>query len=340
MPQLTRHGTADARWRARATQVAFLPAPNAVDDALFIIGRIVDAIFVLDMLLQCFLMVPKAGDPSKLETRWSAILRMYAQGWLMLDLLAIGASAFDYLPFVLSTTHADRRKSPVASFRVVRVLRLVKLLRLLKASRRLKEAYVKIAWPRAVVTIFSTMFECGIVIHLVACALGIVTIVPPTVLDTWLATHGFCTPAGGVDEWGQPRSLCLSPIMLYFQSFWWAAGMLLGAPISLSPHKGPFPEFYSGRAAAVDSAEANVSAARAPDAVDAVDPYGNATKFTLLEEVVILLLKIFTAFEWVTVIARFVQVYNNLDPEASDFRMGWYAPTDPGHAARPRGPTL
>ena len=44
-----------------------------------------------------------------------------------------------------------------------------------------------------------------------------------------------------------------------------------------------------------------------------------------LLQLIVLLLKATTAFLWTTVIARFVQVYNNLDPDSRDFRMGWDA---------------
>ena len=39
----------------------------------------------------------------------------------------------------------------------------------------------------------------------------------------------------------------------------------------------------------------------------------------------VIVLKFFVAFHWSTVIARFVQVYNNLDPEDRAVRMGWDA---------------
>ena len=287
-------------------EVGFLPAPTKAESSLFILGRCIDAIFVLDMFVQCVVMVPKLEAPEQLETRWGAIVWRYMAGWFLLDLFSLGASAFDIIPLILGT--ADGRKSPVASFRILRVLRLVKLVRLLKASRRLKEWSVKIAWPRAVVTIFSTLVESGFVIHLVACCFGIVAIIPESPLDTWLATHGYCRPAGLTAD-GIRLHECRPPELLYIQCVWWAGGMLLGAPISLSPNNGPFPEHFSGLA---------------NDGVTVLDP-DHMTKLSLLETVIIFVLKTLTAFKWVTVIARFVQVYNNLDPDARDFRMGWDA---------------
>lgn len=92
---------------------------------------------------------------------------------------------------------------------------------------------------------------------------------------------------------------CTSELYIYFQCVWWAAGMLMGAPISLRPDMGPYEEHFSGP--------------------------NHLTVLTVAEQAVVLLLKTMTAFEWVTVIARFVNVYNNLDPDTREFRMGWDA---------------
>ena len=91
---------------------------------------------------------------------------------------------------------------------------------------------------------------------------------------------------------------CEGPGTIYFQCVWWAAGMLMGAPISLTPDVGPYtPHFSSSRS--------------------------GTGLLTEGEQAVVLTLKSITAVEWITVIARFVQVYNNLDPDTRDFRVGW-----------------
>jgi hypothetical protein len=72
--------------------------------------------------------------------------------------------------------------------------------------------------------------------------------------------------------------------------------MLVGAPISMLPHDGGF-------AAQVQS----------------------SSPLSKLETAVILLMKLFMAFEWVIVLARVVQVYNNMDPDNAEFRSGWDA---------------
>ena len=44
-------------------EVAFLDAPTSATEPLFIVGRIVDAIFILDMILQFFMMVRAPTHP-------------------------------------------------------------------------------------------------------------------------------------------------------------------------------------------------------------------------------------------------------------------------------------
>ena len=165
-----------------------------------------------------------------LITDWRLICRHYLLGWFLLDLIALSSSAFDILPLALTSAGdlAERgEKSPLAAFRIVRILRLSKLIRLVRASKRLKELSVKVATPRAILTIFTTLIECVLVIHYGACVLGLVTIIPDSPLDTWRATHGYCRPAG-FGENGTRIAECTSPAFTWFQCIWWSTGMLMG----------------------------------------------------------------------------------------------------------------
>ena len=45
--------------------------------------------------------------------------------------------------------------------------------------------------------------------------------------------------------------VCVPPLALYFECVFWAAGMLMGAPISMSPAQGPYPRYFSRSAEAV-----------------------------------------------------------------------------------------
>ena len=288
-------------------EVAFLSAPTKGDDTLFVLGRTIDGIFILDMCLCFFITFPSEFDPSKLETRLPVIMRGYLRGWFILDIVSLGSSSFDIIPLLMGS--ADGSKSPLTSFRVVRILRLAKLVRLFRASRKLREWSVHFALPRAVLTIISATFEVLYLIHLLACIFRLVAIIPSSELDTWLATHGYCNPIdwdgeevlGAVDEPSSGESLeieyeCCEASYVYLQTIWWSGGGILGAPVSHSPLPGPYPPYYSR-----------------PD---------SPVKFTTMEQIVIICLKTFTAFFFLTVTARFVTVYNNLDPDQKAFNQG------------------
>ena len=298
-------------------EVAFMAAPTSVAAPLFILGRVIDLVFIFDMLLQFVLMVPKESDQSKFETSWRTIVYLYLhplKGWFTLDLVSLAASSFDVVPLIVKSMKettsevregsSDSGESALALFRIVRILRLVKLARLLKASQRLKEWSVKIATPRATLTVFQTSVECFYVTHWSACALGLLTILPESQLDSWVATLGYCKPLEHLDVVNEAGATvrgfeCVGWENIYMQSLWWSAGLLMGAPISLLPHKGPFQRHYS-----LSHGE---------------------TLLSLYEQSAVLALKTFSAFLWVTVLAKIVNVYNSLDPDASEFNAGWDA---------------
>ena len=309
-------------------EVSFLEPTGA----LFAFGRLLDGFFLIDMLFQFFLMIPKAGERDKLETRWPVIVSSYLHGWFLLDLASLAACIFDIIPMA-SGTYASGATDDLGAgrvVRIVRVLRLIKLLRLIKTSRIIKTWSVKMATPRATLTIASTLLECVYVAHLCACLLSVVTIFPPSRLDTWFSTLGYCRPAINLsngtrlaDTDGKFCSMlqtelamagrssvedidgrscvpeCTPVSILYLQCFWWSLGLLMGAPISTTPLRGPYGGYFYG-----------------PD---------HLTLLTIGEQVVVILIKSVTAFLWTTVIARFVRVYNNLNPDERVFQEGWDA---------------
>ena len=67
----------------------------------------------------------------------------------------------------------------------------------------------------------------------------------------------------------------------------------------MRPPKGPHPRYYH--------------------------PSLYGTDLTALEQGVVMVVKVFSAFIWATVLAKFVGVYNNLEPEVKEFRNSWDA---------------
>ena len=288
-------------------EVAFLSAPKRADEPLFIVNRIIDAIFVIDITANFFRV--RADPTGEWEPRLPHLAWMYLKGWFAIDVVGVASSAFDVIPLVTGSASATPMtaslqpdaKSPLSSLRIVRALRLIKLVRLLGASRQLKYWQVRMGTPRATYTIVSTFCEVVVISHYCACVLGLMTIFSESQLDTWLATHGYCTPLPDV---AGLEAECVGPGEIYLQCLWWGGGMLLGAPLFMSPPQGPYERYYS---------EHNLGG------------HLNGTDLTHTEQIIVIMLKTFVALLWATVIARLVGVYNTLDPESRDFRTGWDA---------------
>lgn len=123
-------------------EVAFLDIPTSPLNPWFLINRVLDVIFVADMVLQFFVMYrAKLGETQpgfkvKLDAEqdsrinqlpWVSsqrrIAMRYFRGWFTIDLLSVASSAFD-IPPVLSNQSSDF-VSRLKSFRVIRILRLV-----------------------------------------------------------------------------------------------------------------------------------------------------------------------------------------------------------------------
>ena len=65
-------------------EVAFLPAPTTLTDPYFILGRIIDAVFIIDVLMQFFIMVPRLDEANEMETNHRVIITRYLNGgWVL-----------------------------------------------------------------------------------------------------------------------------------------------------------------------------------------------------------------------------------------------------------------
>jgi hypothetical protein len=116
-----------------------MPPPTL--DPLFIINRVIDGIFVFDVIFQFFIMVPlnNGGDGrTQWEMRLAVIARRYVHGWFSLDIVSIVPSLFDVLPLVLSNKRPNQ--TGTMALRALRGLRLIKLLRLMRVSRTFQVA--------------------------------------------------------------------------------------------------------------------------------------------------------------------------------------------------------
>jgi hypothetical protein len=126
-------------------EVAFLTPPGHMDST-FVLNRIVDAIFIADMVAQFLIVIPASGPNGRDIVEHSLIAQRYMSSWFGLDFTSTALSALDILPFVqrdgdggdaAASTCGSSAYSTLKALRVVRVLRLTKMIRLARATRLL-----------------------------------------------------------------------------------------------------------------------------------------------------------------------------------------------------------
>ena len=181
-------------------EVGFLSASTTVD-AWFVINRILDVIFILDMCLQFCVVYQKAqeraeGDDAAFVTERRKIVRHYLFGWFPLDLFSILPSIFDIVPLVEAgndNLDAAATAEKLTGFRAVRALRLIKLIRLLRASRLLARWQARIGLSHSTLTVLRIIVFMLIACHWYACIFALQAVLHDDPAVTWLGLQGHCS---------------------------------------------------------------------------------------------------------------------------------------------------
>jgi len=191
---------------------------------LFVVNRVLDVIFLLDIAVQCMLCVQDSNG-MWIRDR-SLIMCHYAKGWLAIDLASVAPFWLqEFLegegaecPFVpVHLREAASGPTGIAapnlqSVRVVRLMRLLKLARILKASRVLKRLVAdllmtKLELSYGTIKAISLFFLLLWVSHMLACIFAYVSIDAAdagepswvgTFRDNERAVHGREVSAGGL----------------------------------------------------------------------------------------------------------------------------------------------
>lgn len=149
---------------ATPAEVAFVDKSPGIN-ALFFVNRFVDAIFLVDLVLNFFLgYLDERRGNILIKTR-SLITKRYLKGWFAVDLAS--SVPFDAL------SDASRVKV-LSNFKPLRLLRLLKLARVTKAQRILArwEAYAVFAVSYATISICKLSGLLTIFAHWSACLWG------------------------------------------------------------------------------------------------------------------------------------------------------------------------
>eukprot|EP00873_Tetraselmis_striata_P010258 jgi/Tetstr1/430522/TSEL_020321.t1 len=148
-------------------EVAFLEGGL---NSLFWINRGVDCIFLVDLILQFFMMFYDEEDDIWV-TDQRRISLTYLKSWFMVDLFSI--LPFDALGVVLEQDNLNKLKI----IRIIKLLRLAKLLRVLRAGRVFQrmEAHINISYKAMQLITFGLgVMLCA---HWMACALHLCVVI-------------------------------------------------------------------------------------------------------------------------------------------------------------------
>ena len=222
-------------------EVAFLSSPVNWDAAwvspLFLINRLVDIIFTIDLVLQFFLIYPEQNDASGVKWVESRrhIAAHYLKSWFALDFFSILLVIIDFI----SVDSGDDPTVNIQALRVLRVLRalrLIKLVRLVRASRMFKRWECRIAINYGALALGRCVVGVLVLSHWFACLFALQTIFfdspvqsvlvigsdPPEYVDTWKGNFNYCTATGLTLPDGSAEAECLDPWALYCVSVYWA----------------------------------------------------------------------------------------------------------------------
>ena len=188
-------------------EVGYLPPPASATEPLFIVNRVIDVIFIVDMVFQFLLMYRVDTTVGTHESEWEKRLRKiaprYLKGWFIIDVVSVATALFDILPIA----GVGSSVGGVKTLRTIRALRLVKLLRLVKSSKVIQKLASHITLSSFWRTILSLLAKLLVAVHYYACIVAIASTFPSSPLESWLGTYGYCEPdLDAEDPIIEPRS--------------------------------------------------------------------------------------------------------------------------------------
>ena len=152
-------------------EVAFLPTKP---DALFVINRIVDTGFIVDMCFQFFL---PYFDSSELVYVWNRdlIALNYCMGWFPIDVVSV--LPYDFFggdPFLqIDMPEVDDEASgSLRTLRLVRLLRLIKLVRVAKSARIFTVLQTRYEMTFISISLIKLGVLCLVLLHWFSCLWG------------------------------------------------------------------------------------------------------------------------------------------------------------------------
>ena len=219
-------------------EVSFLPAASSWGDALFLVNRVIDVVFIVDIYI-AFHLVYQHGE------RWvdsrREIMRHYLVGWFPVDVISTFISVVDIYG-LYAGSGADLNSLRI--LRALRALRLIKLVRIARASRIFKRWETRFAINYTTLELCKCLTAMLMAAHWFSCFWVLQAgLLSESVLDSWLGAARYCQalppatstpgdatpgsslaacPKGWVCRSTTPEIACLPPGNLYAASLYWA----------------------------------------------------------------------------------------------------------------------
>jgi potassium voltage-gated channel Eag-related subfamily H protein 7 len=195
-------------------------------DALFVVNRVIDFAFVMDMGVQFRLMYFERQTGRWVKTP-RQIVRNYLTSWFAVDFVSI--IPFDLISLLLESGDAPVAATPGAGsdasgigkmkiLRTIRLLRLMKMFRILRAMRIFTRWQTSMSMSYGVLGLLQFAFAMVFVSHWLACAWVLMDTMQDGTVPTWY-TNWACVDPGN----GQPPVCKSTPAWdKYAVSLYWS----------------------------------------------------------------------------------------------------------------------
>ena len=194
-------------------------------DALYIINRFVDLLFLIDLFCQFF--TPYYDSQmGGFVVEHKLIAKNYLMGWFIIDFVSI--LPFDTLGMVMQSDDLSQLKI----FRIIRLARLLKLLRVLRSSRIFKRWESRVGMQHSTSTMIKWFITTISLMHILACVWWIIQNIEGQKATEFVEEYSYekgqwikTNKTEVVDyNWSTGYGMGLSDIWSrYLTSFYWSA---------------------------------------------------------------------------------------------------------------------
>lgn len=313
-------------------EVAFMPSLedlSAWTEARFLIARLLDLYFTLDLFLQFLLAYRSYRDQSGnfveggiwIETH-SMIAKNYLTSWFLFDVLTLIPSIFDIIPTLSDSASAV---GGAAIFRTFRVLRFVKILRVARAGRVMQRLASHITLQHSTKTIIWALVRLVLAVHWFACIIALQASLHVSPESTWMGSsyYDYCSNVDMTESIAARSAKAVLDAQRAAEEMQRGVRPSPSLPPSPAPPPSPsFPTKLDEFCPGIEPGEWYIAAftwaLMIITGIGGTDFYPSSK--STVETVIVLFLAFGGAILWTMILADFCDVASNGDPNGIKFR--------------------